>query len=137
MTHAEVQTIEVHGIPRTEYRYDPEHSTDLEESYSPNLKLIHQGEQDKLNWMPPRFPTNAEYLRGYKAPGAHYITEMQDDSAERSHFLITLIHRKTREEKLVDLLTDAYRFATIRNILNCYLDREWGVFEVLDMDIPF
>lgn len=137
MTYPEVQTIEAHGISRTEYRYEPECSADLEECYVPNLKLIHQGEQDKLNRMPPRFPKNAEYLRGYKAPSAYYITEIRDDTAERSHFLITLIHRKTREEKLVDLLTDAYGFATIRTILDCHFNHEWGVFEVLDMDAPF
>ncbi len=133
----EVQTLDAHGVPASEYLYQPEHLTDLEGRYAPNMKLVHQGEQDKLNRVPPCFPTSAEYLRGYKAPGAHYITEIQDHTAERSHFLITLIHRETREEKLVDLLTDAYGFTTIRTILNCHFDHAWGVFEVLEIDAPF
>ncbi|HEY9847165.1 MAG TPA: hypothetical protein V6D03_13335, partial [Candidatus Caenarcaniphilales bacterium] len=94
-------------------------------------------EQDKLNQIPPCFPASTEYMRGYRAPCAHYITEIQDETAERSHFLITLIHRQTGQEKLVDLLTDAYGFATIRNILNCHNYASWGVFEVLDFDCPF
>lgn len=134
----EVQNLDCHGIPTTEYRHQPEHPADLEESYSPNIKLIHQGEQDKLNRMPPCFAHNLEYLRGYKSPGAHYITEIQGDTAERGHYLITLIHHKTKEEKLVDLLTDGYGFTTVRRILSCHCDSHyWGIFEVLDMDEPF
>ena len=135
-TAYEVQTIDAHGAPEGEYRYQPEHPTD-EERYTPNMKLIQRGEQDKLNQIPPRFPASTEYMRGYRAPCAHYITEIQDDTAERSHFLITLVHRQTEEEKLVDLLTDAYGFAPIRNILNCHNYQNWGVFEVLDFDCPF
>lgn len=133
----EVQTIEAHGTPRTEYHYQPEHPTDLEEGYTPNMKLIQRGEQDKIKRIPPRFPANGEYMRGYKAPCAHYLTVIQDDSAERSHFLITLVHRKTKQEKLVDLLTDTDEFAAIRNILNCHDYQEWGIFEILDFDCPF
>lgn len=133
----EVQTIEAHGAPSIEYRYQPEHPTDLEQGYTPNMKLVQRGEQDKIKRIPPRFLENREYMRGYKAPCAHYLTVIQDDSAERSHFLITLIHRKTQEEKLVDLLTDGLGFSVIRNILNGYAYQEWGVFEVLDLDDPF
>lgn len=133
----EVQTIDAHGTPCTEYQYQPEHPTDIEERYTPNMKLIQQGEEDKIKQIPPRFPASAEYMRGYKAPCAHYLTVIQNDTAERSHFLITLTHRKTREEKLVDLLTDTSEFSAIRNILNCHDYQEWGVFEVLDFDCPF
>jgi hypothetical protein len=132
-----VQTLDCHGVPTTEYCHQPERSTDGEENYTPNLKLIHRGEQDRLERTSPRFPASAEYMRGYKAPCAHYITEIQDDTAERNHYLITLVHRKTGEEKLVDLLTDAYGFSIIRVILNCHNYDNWGVFEVLDLEEPF
>lgn len=40
----EVQIIDAHGVPVSENRYQPEHPTDLEESYIPNMKLIRRGE---------------------------------------------------------------------------------------------
>lgn len=52
MVH-EVQTLDARGVPASEYLYQPEHLTDLEERYAPNMKLVHQGEQDKLNRVPP------------------------------------------------------------------------------------
>lgn len=81
--------------------------------------------------------STTEYFSGYKAPNTYSITEIQDDTAKHSHFLIKLIHRWTDEEKLVDLLTDTDKLSSIRTILNCHFDWNWGIFEVQDLEEPF
>jgi hypothetical protein len=135
--YQELQTLEAHGIPRTEVRWQPEYPDEDKHPSLSNMKLIEQGTQDKLKWIPARFPTNIDYMRGYQAPGAEYVTEIQHEGSELSHFLITLVHRFTRSEKLVDLLTDTFGLSTIRAILNCHFGGDWGVFEVLGLDEPF
>lgn len=67
-----------------------------------------------------------------KAPGSEFVCHLPNPQKTGTHrFLVTLIHRKTRQEKLVDLLVDGGGFDVVRRAIRQTYGIIWEINESL------
>ena len=65
-----------------------------------------------------------------KVPGSEFICHLQSPAKAGTHrFLVTLVHRQTRQEKLIDLLVDGGGFAVVRRAIRESFGASWEIFE--------
>lgn len=78
----------------------------------------------------------AEPLDDAKYSGGQIINASSDPQ-RASRYLITLIHRYSGEEKLIDLLIDAAGFTAVMQEIRKHISYEYELFEWIDTQEPF
>ena len=102
MTQIALHSVDVGGIPYTEFRHEPEHST--------SVQLCN----------------------------TYYITAVASPGLSTHRYLITLMHRVSGQEQLVDLvLSDDGFLPMIATLRLHFSPHNWEIFSWLQPDAPF
>ena len=67
-----------------------------------------------------------------KVPGSEFVCHLRNPQKTGTHrFLVTLVHRQTHQEKLIDLLVDGGGFADVQRAIRQTYGAVWGIYESL------